>query len=390
MTKKAVSILISVGALALAGVAAVAAVAPQVPTLLLEGFPDPVWPASGSFAEVAGVDEPERPATPRALNPEGQQLFDLSGGRAFIADVGGERLAETYALGLDRETRLNSYSLAKSLVGALAVKAVSDGRIKSLDISLSDLIGPQAPDVSLRSALTMTSGLTMAGEPPKEDVEKSLDDGAFSPFGPLARLHVYGLDSTLNDIHVDRSRVGEFSYQSANTALVASVVEKAYGKSIATVLSELIWKPSGAATAFWRRYPEGNGISAYCCLYARPVDWVRVGRFLLKNGRDDKPFLREAYWRDLIQPDISAEARHGGVYGLHIRHDVLDRPGQAVQAPFSYMLGQGGQVVYLLPDQDAVVVRFGEKLQLLHSTLYALLGGTNARKPGGSAIGNGS
>lgn len=33
-------------------------------------------------------------------------------------------------------------------------------------------------------------------------------------------------------------------------------------------------------------------------------------------------------------------------------------------------VGQGGQVGYLKPEDDLVVVRFGAAIQLLHSTLY--------------------
>src|SRR3712207_8736566 len=44
------------------------------------------------------------------------------------------------------------------------------------------------------------------------------------------------------------------------------------------LLSELIWKPAGAEEAHWRQYPSGEGVSAYCCLFARPLDWLRVGR----------------------------------------------------------------------------------------------------------------
>ncbi|MGI9407442.1 MAG: hypothetical protein ACR2O4_13810, partial [Hyphomicrobiaceae bacterium] len=56
--------------------------------------------------------------------------------------------------------------------------------------------------------------------------------------------------------------------------------------------------------------------------------------------------------------------------GLHIRHDILDRPGEPIQGRFAYMMGQGGQVVYLMPSHDLVVVRFGGRHQKLHSTLY--------------------
>ena len=55
---------------------------------------------------------------------------------------------------------------------------------------------------------------------------------------------------------------------------------------------------------------------------------------------------------------------------LEARGSGADRAGQALQGPFTYLMGQGGQVLYLLPEQQLVVYRAGETVQLLHSTLY--------------------
>jgi hypothetical protein len=68
--------------------------------------------------------------------------------------------------------------------------------------------------------------------------------------------------------------------------------------------------------------------------------------------------------------DVAPEARSRDNYGQHIRQNVLDRPGQALQGPFTYLMGQNGQVLYLMPQQGLVVYRAGERIQLLHSTLY--------------------
>lgn len=348
----------------------VGTVAPQLPILIREGFPAPVWPAIGRFAEVLGtpVSEPPGHSPPKAAHAR----FVATEARALLVDQPGSRRIEHYGPGVQRDTRLNSYSLVKSLVGALAVKAVADGRILSLDVPLPDILGPDAPAISLREALTMTGGLSLSGEPPKDDLTKPLDDGDYSPFGPLARLHAFGLGRVMSRIGIDPARRGAFHYQSASTALVGAVVEAAYDQPLPDILSEQIWQPAGAETAQWRRYPAGDGVSAYCCLYARPLDWLRVGRFLLNNG-SEMPFLPEDMWRAYLFPDLPAGARREGVYGLHIRHDVLDRADAPVQGPFAYMMGHGGQVVYLVPDSDAVVVRFGAEMQLLHSTLYELL-----------------
>ena len=217
----------------------------------------------------------------------------------------------------------------------------------------------------------MTAGLSLKGEPPKQDVDKPLDDAQFSPFGPVARLHAFGIEAILPRLLIDPDLRGAFHYQSANTALLGAVVENAYGARIEQVLSELIWKPSGAATAYWRANPSTGRASVYCCLYARPIDWLMVGQFLLQNGADT-PFLSDDMWRDWVLPDLSPPERRSGYYGLHIRHNVLDREGASITGPFAYMAGHGGQIVYLLPEQGTMVVRFGARPQLLHSTLYDL------------------
>ena len=166
---------------------------------------------------------------------------------------------------------------------------------------------------------------------------------------------------------------GEFRYQSANTALLALAIERVYQRALPDLLSELIWKPAGAAEAYWRAYPRDERATAYCCLYARPLDWALVGLFIASNGTSDEPFLPPELWREFILPELGDE-RRSCVYGWHIHHDVLDRDGEALAGPFSYMMGYGGQVVYLLPDpvSPRVVVRFGATTQLLHSTLYEL------------------
>ena len=139
------------------------------------------------------------------------------------------------------------------------------------------------------------------------------------------------------------------------------------------ILNDLIWEPAGAGLAYWRRAPGTGRVSAYCCLYATARDWIRVGRYLMENGTPDAPFLPDALWRDWLIPDLPENVRAKGAYGWHLRHDVLSRPGEAVQGPFAYFMGHNGQVLYLLPEQNMVIVRFGARPQLLHSTVYDIM-----------------
>ena len=241
--------------------------APQIAVLPAEGFPGPVWPASGDFAPVAGADVVTDP--PLAPPPPVASLTRLaeSDGRALLMSQGGVLLAETYGERIGRDTMLNSYSMVKSPVGALVLRAVADGQISGLDTDLREILGPDAPGINIGAALGMTSGLYLAPEPLKGP--QSLDDeGGYSAWGPLARLHAFGIRTVL--------------------------------------------------------------------------------------------------------PDLAPEVRQQGSYGWHIRYDVPDRAGQGIADPFAYMTGLGGQMVYLIPGADTVVVRFGAQVQLLHSTIYDL------------------
>lgn len=348
--------------------------APQIFRLWHEGFPGPTWPTPGRFADVAGVERPH-PAlgrAPHGLSDQGLVLFEQSGGTAFLMAREGELVREAYGPDANRETRLNSYSLVKSLVGVLVLRAVADGRIEGLETRLPVLIGPAAPDITIAETLRMTSGLRLRGEPPKPaERGKPLDDASFSPFSPVARMHAFGIDAIMQDLIVDPEMRGVFHYQSANTALLGLVLKQVYDRPLPDLLSEYIWIPAGTAPAHWRENPTTGRVSAYCCLYARPIDWLRVGRFLLDNGTHDAPLLPEPMWRDWLDPQLDPDVRRQGVYGWHLRHDVLDRPAAPVSGSFAYMMGHGGQVVYLLPEQNTVIVRFGDTPQLLHSTVYS-------------------
>lgn len=339
--------------------------------LFAAGYPRAVWPALGAFKAVQGADHSVRQAIPSAeLDARTRDLFKTTGSRALLLSEGGSRRLEVYGDGLGPNTRFNSYSLVKSLVGALVLKAVSEKRIVSLEeplgIYLPEFAGEDLRERPIRSFLEMRSGLDF-----EEDGSDKLDRAAsFNPFGNLARLHKDGVRAIAGRLKIDSEAEGTFVYQNVNTAILGLLLAEVYGKSLETLLSQKIWRPSGAAEAFWMRHVEAEEVTAYCCLYATARDWLRVGRFLMKNGSASDPFLPEPLWQDFFGAALSLEDRSRGAYGLHIRHDVLDRKDEALQGRFSYMMGQGGQIVYMMPDRDVVAVRFGESHSLLHSTLY--------------------
>ena len=351
--------------LVLAGLATGAFVyAPYLPTLVAEGFPKPEWPARGTFAEIAGgaqaddLGEPEQ----TTLSPALAKLFADSGGKALLVYQGGKLKIEYYAPGFSRDTQFNSYSLVKSLVGVLTLSAIARGDLPALDSPLPSL------GVTTRELLDMKSGIIFETDEMKHasgQPEKDLEATISNPFGPMARLHVSGLKGVAPALHIDPARRGRFSYQNVNTALLGALLGSPDQR-----LSREIWQPAGAERADWRRYGPDLDISAYCCLYARARDWVLAARYIVSNGTPDRPLLSAAFHETFLGRDLTDDDVRQGLYRLHAWHNILDRPGEALQGRFTYFMGNGGQAVYLMPEKDLIVVRFGAGPQLLHSTLY--------------------
>ncbi|MEM9107790.1 MAG: serine hydrolase [Pseudomonadota bacterium] len=353
--------------------------APFLPRLLREGAPQTRWPANGHHVVVKGtIDASASSATivPDVLQ-RSKALFDERGGHALLIWQGGELRGQHFAAGADAGTRFNSFSMVKSLVGALVLRARADGLIGDLEDPIGDYL-PTLGDAALRQVpiaqfLTMRSGVALEAVDPKSEQEselKPVETYEFNPFGPLARLHMNGLQALEADLRSDPSAVGQYNYQNVYTAVLGELVATVYNQPLEGVLSKLIWRPSGAGDAHWRVSGQGQPVTAYCCLYATPGDWVKVGVYLMQNGLAEAPFLPQDLWDDYFGKTLTNDQRSAGHYGYHVFHNVLDRQGEGLQGPFTYMMGRGGQMTYMMPDKDLVVVRFGDGYPLLHSTLY--------------------
>jgi len=355
------------------------AYAPYLPQLVVEGVPPLVGPGAGHFADLQGAEAPRDlhptpDARDRVLLPDLATAFESKHGKALLLFRDGELVLEHYAEGLGPQTRFNSFSMAKSLVGALVYKALAEGKLRSLDQTLGELLPLDTgiKTVTIRDLLQMRSGIAFDTEGGKFGGLSSAGkeaDTAPNPFGPLARLHFLGLAAIERGLTVAPGDTHDFSYQNVNTALLGEVLETVYGRPLAELVDDKLWRPAGAASGLWREAAANAPVSAYCCVYATARDWIRVGLFLSENG-GATPFLPTPLWREFLGLDVPVADRHKTHYGTHIWQDVLDRPGQALQGPFTYLMGQGGQTLYLMPDKGVVVYRAGDDIQLLHSTLY--------------------
>ncbi|MEM8973170.1 MAG: serine hydrolase [Pseudomonadota bacterium] len=364
------------GTLFAAAVTSIAA--PYLPRLLIERYPQPRWPAPGYFLKLNGAPASRKISPVGHLDRHSRELFETGDGRALLIFQGRKLHVAHYSKGVTPETKFNSYSLAKSLIGALLLKAIAERKLESLDTAISQYLSDagdiQFRSTSVRDFARMRSGIAFKPDKIKSTagpVPKDARRYILNPFGPMAQLHMRGIEPLLSDLRLDQEKLDKFSYQNANTAILATILERAYGKPLQALVSEKIWRPAGAADAHWRRYSATGPVTPYCCIYATPADWLRVGLFLMRNGSQEQPFLPRKLWELYFGEHVSTAKRHDGYYGIHVYQNVLDLPGNHLKGRFTFMFGSRGQVVYMMPERELVVVRFGDRVQRLHSTLRA-------------------
>lgn len=271
---------------------------------------------------------------------------------AFVVVQDGVIRNEIYWPGFDSQSRTNSNSVAKSLVGTLVGIALAEGKIQSLDQPVGDYL--PAFSTGRRGKLRIRHLLTMSAA---TDFTENYDN----PMDFPARAH-YG-DNITDLLHNRFNPIGEpgitHKYDSSSTAVLGLLLARATGQSLSEYASTKLWQPLGAEySAFWSLDRADGTERAYCCLYATARDYARLGQLHLNGGMwHGRQLVPAAYIAEAKRAAPLRDARTGAVtdrYGFAWWRTT--HRGHAVY----YAWGYQGQYVAVIPDQNIVMVRLGD------------------------------
>jgi CubicO group peptidase (beta-lactamase class C family) len=267
---------------------------------------------------------------------------------AFVVVKDGKLLFEEYWDGYSDRSLTNSFSMAKSVTTMLLGKAIEQGYIRGLDQAITDFIPEFALD-SLACLCTvgdlsaMTSGL-------------GWEEAYYSPVNPTTEAY-FGDDVEklmLKQRFVEMPGK-KFKYLSANTQLLAIVLQRATGMSISAYLEKEFWQPLGMEhDALWSK--SGRMEKSFCCLNSNARDFARLGQLLLQRGSwHGVQLLDSAFTDKMTTPNCAAfDAGEPVKYGYSIWTDDIHIPA------FYGMMGHLGQRVIVVPSENLVIVRLGK------------------------------
>ena len=221
----------------------------------------------------------------------------------------GAIMHESYHRGYDSAAPITSFSVAKPFVTALVGIAIERGHIASIDDALDTYVPELASGgyagVTIRQALTMTSGISWdeAYDDPRSDV-MSLP------------IQVYAwrrtVPAVLSGLERSRPPGSERSYASSDALALGAVVSRAVGLPLAAFLEEALWVPAGMQSdAAWNTDLHDNALS-HAFLNATLRDYARFGRLVVHGGaRDGRQIVPSEWIDDALRATAAPRAETG-------------------------------------------------------------------------------
>ncbi|MCA3712420.1 serine hydrolase domain-containing protein [Phenylobacterium sp.] len=329
--KRLIAAALAAGSLVAGSSAAQVALKPETPNMLFWSAEQQArwYPAMETVYQTRPIAAGDRvhalPLSGRTLDPvfthagrtwtvdEYMATYRVSG---LLVIRDGRVLLEKYGLGRRPQDRWTSFSVAKSVTAILVGAAIQDGRIKSLQTPVTDILpelrGSAYDGVTLRQLLMMSSGVRWSEDysDPNSDVAKGPTEGVKLAQGQPGLNPVVAYMRTLPRAHAPGTK---FNYNTGETDLVGILLARAVGMGLADYASEKIWKPYGMEMeGAWVTDPGGLERGG-CCISMTLRDYGRVGQFVLDEGViDGHPVLPPGWAREATSKQIeNGQAGYG-------------------------------------------------------------------------------
>jgi len=307
--------------------------------------------------------------------------------RALVVMQGGRVIAERYAPGYGPDTRLISWSMAKSVTATLVGLMVADGRL-ALD-EPAPVPEWQTPRdgraaITLRHLLHMSSGLD----------HTEMAEGEVEIFDADTPRMLF-LDGRENVARYAETRPLEadpgkkFEYSSATSNILADIMTRSLTESkdpevrrdaMLEYARGRLFEPLGMTSAV-PQFDRNGTMLGGSMIHATARDWAKFGEFLRNNGSVRAAQLLPTSWTRFMK----TPSPNDNSYGAHIwlnrtRDNGQDQvlfPGKAPSDVFA-ALGHLGQFVIVSPQHRLTIVRLGktpdDKLDPLDDQFAKLIG----------------
>lgn len=307
--------------------------------------------------------------------------------KAVVVIYKGQLIAEKYAEGIDSNTSLLSWSMAKSITNMQVGLLIKDGK---LDLERPAPVPQWQGASDGRSQITLDHLMRMSS---------GLEFNERNGIGSDTAL-MLSVKASAGDFAADKPVIYEpdtsWAYSSGTSNIIAGIVKRSIGgdfQQYYEFTQKRLFHPMGIVSAQLEVDANGTFIgSSY--MYATARDWAKLGQLFLQDGVwNNQRLLPEGWVKYSTTPSKTDPLNH---YGAHFwlnldptvsedtvssknRSDkdkkVKQRKWSSVPQDAYYMAGFQGQFVVIIPSKDLVVVRLGYRTPGTDSGIESLLAG---------------
>ena len=264
---------------------------------------------------------------------------------AFVVLHKGGVVAECYDKGIGRDTKLLSWSMAKSFANALIGLMVKDSLLDiHAPMDIPEWQGDGRKAITLHDLMQMQSGL-----------EWNEDYGARSDVNIMLHcerdMGLYALSKPLEH------KPGTYwQYSSGTTNIVMRYLRSRFPSEEAFIgyMRSRLFDPLGIVRPVFEQDLSGTFVgSSY--LYATARDFARFGQLYLDDGCVDSERILPKGWVGYTRRPAAASGKHYGAFFW------LNGNGKFPDVPrdMFYCDGHDGQDIFIFPSHELVVVVLG-------------------------------
>ncbi|MFO1169975.1 MAG: serine hydrolase [Hyphomicrobiaceae bacterium] len=307
------------------------------------------------------------------------QLLEETYTDGFLVAHRGRIVAERYFNGMGARTLHLSQSMSKSVTGAVAGVLMTQGLLDPaapLTAYIPELAHTAYAGATLAHVLDMTSGVAYSEDYTDRYSEVGQTDVAsgWKPIppdsDPAFRWPRHMFEQILGLTRLEAEHGSRFLYRSIETDVLAFCMERVSGLRLPELVSRYLWQPMGAEeSACFTLDPAGYALASGS-LNATLRDYARFGLVILNGGAFNG--------QQILPPAWVADIRRGP-HGLANDYLRLSLPNGCYRNQFwvedvtrETVLCRGvfGQLIYIAPEHDLVVVKlstFPDFLNLTYS-----------------------
>lgn len=274
--------------------------------------------------------------------------------KALLVVYGGKIACERYGPGLGPASRLQSWSMAKSMLHAALGIAFRDGLLRPDDLApVLEWQDPKDPRrwITIRQLAQMTDGLGWS-----EDYGDTGSAVMQMLFG-AGRGDTAAFAAKLPQV---QKAGAVFNYSGGSANILSRLLRDTLGggPAYSAFLRDKLFLRLGMASAVAEFDASGTWIaSSY--VHASARDYARFGQFYLQGGQWGGAQLIDANWmRAASKPSAASKGAYGALFWLNARHPTSGKKAISDALPEDVFLarGFGGQFIGIFPSHNAVIV----------------------------------